>query len=59
MGSDIAQVCAQSGKEVLLNDISRRSLEKGLKNISLSVGKFIEKGKLIPATDWNEYAVGD
>lgn len=46
MGSGIAQVCAQSGMRVLLNDISQELIEKGLKNISWSVGKFIEKGKL-------------
>jgi 3-hydroxybutyryl-CoA dehydrogenase len=46
MGSGIAQVCAQSGIKVLLNDISQEIIDKGLKNISWSVGKFIEKGKL-------------
>jgi 3-hydroxybutyryl-CoA dehydrogenase len=46
MGSGIAQVCAQSGMGVALNDISQELIEKGLKNISWSVGKFIEKGKL-------------
>ncbi len=46
MGSGIAQVCAQSGIRVLLSDVSQEFIEKGLKNISWSVGKFIEKGKL-------------
>lgn len=46
MGSGIAQVCAQSGIRVLLNDVSQELIEKGLRNISWSVGKFIEKGKL-------------
>lgn len=46
MGSGIAQVCAQSGINVVLNDISRESIDKGLKNIAWSVSKFIEKGKL-------------
>jgi len=46
MGSGIAQVCAQSGFSVLLNDISQELIEKAIKNISWSVGKFIEKGKL-------------
>jgi len=46
MGSGIAQVCAQSGFRVLLNDISQELIEKAVKNISWSVGKFIEKGKL-------------
>ncbi|HUV59675.1 MAG TPA: 3-hydroxyacyl-CoA dehydrogenase family protein [Desulfatiglandales bacterium] len=46
MGSGIAQVCAQSGINVVLNDISQEAVEKGLKNIAWSVSKFIEKGKL-------------
>jgi 3-hydroxybutyryl-CoA dehydrogenase len=47
MGSGIAQVCAQSGVTVILNDISQEVIEKGLKNIAWSVSKFIEKGKLM------------
>ena len=46
MGSGIAQVCAQSGIEVILNDVNQEAVDKGLKNIEWSVGKFIEKGKL-------------
>lgn len=46
MGSGIAQVCAQSGIDVILNDISHEAVEKGLKNIAWSVSKFIEKGKI-------------
>ena len=46
MGSGIAQVCAQSGIQVTLKDISKEAIEKGLKSIAWSVGKFIEKGKL-------------
>lgn len=46
MGSGIAQVCAQSGIRVIMNDISQESIDKALKNITWSVGKFIEKGKL-------------
>jgi len=46
MGSGIAQVCAQSGINVILNDISQEAIEKGLNNIAWSVSKFIEKGKL-------------
>jgi 3-hydroxybutyryl-CoA dehydrogenase len=46
MGSGIVQVCAQSGIRVLLNDISQELIEKGIKNISWSVGKLIEKGRL-------------
>jgi len=46
MGSGIAQVCAQAGVQVFINDISQEILNKALKNISWSVGKFAEKGKL-------------
>ena len=34
MGSGIAQVCAQAGINVNLNDVSREALDKGLKNIA-------------------------
>jgi len=46
MGSGIAQVCAQSGMTVVLNDISQEAIDTGLKNITWSVSRFIEKGKL-------------
>ena len=46
MGSGIAQVCAQAGIHVFLNDVSREALDKAIKNIEWSVDKFIEKGKL-------------
>jgi 3-hydroxybutyryl-CoA dehydrogenase len=46
MGSGIAQVCAQSGLAVVLYDIDTEALNKALKNIEWSVGKFIEKGEL-------------
>jgi 3-hydroxybutyryl-CoA dehydrogenase len=46
MGSGIAQVCAQAGIDVFLNDASEEALNKAIKNIEWSVGKFIEKGKL-------------
>jgi len=46
MGSGIAQVCAQSGINVIVNDISQEAIEKGLKNMAWSISKFIEKGKL-------------
>ncbi len=47
MGSGIAQVCAQAGIKVFLNDVSREALDKAIKAIEWSVAKFIEKGKLI------------
>jgi 3-hydroxybutyryl-CoA dehydrogenase len=46
MGSGIAQVCAQAGINVTLNDVNDEALAKALKSISWSVNKFIEKGKL-------------
>ncbi len=46
MGSGIAQVCAQAGVEVVLNDVSQAALDKAYKNIEWSVGKFVEKGKV-------------
>jgi 3-hydroxybutyryl-CoA dehydrogenase len=46
MGSGITQVCAQAGIEVVLSDVSEEALERARKNISWSVGKLIEKGKL-------------
>ncbi len=46
MGSGIAQVCAQAGITVFLNDASGNALTKAIKTIEWSVDKFIEKGKL-------------
>jgi 3-hydroxybutyryl-CoA dehydrogenase len=46
MGSGIAQVCAQTGLEVVLYDIDSEALNKALKNIEWSVAKFVEKGQL-------------
>lgn len=46
MGSGIAQVCAQAGIDVFLNDVSREALDRAFENIQWSVGKLIENGKL-------------
>lgn len=46
MGNGIAQVCAQTGISVFMSDISQENLDRALKSIAWSVGKFIEKGKL-------------
>jgi 3-hydroxybutyryl-CoA dehydrogenase len=51
MGSGIAQACAQAGIEVLLTDESGQSLDKAVQNITWSVGKLVEKGKLSENTD--------
>jgi 3-hydroxybutyryl-CoA dehydrogenase len=46
MGSGIAQVCAQAGIEVVIQDAYPDALDKALKNIKWSVSKFAEKGVL-------------
>ena len=46
MGSGIAQVCAGAGLNVILCDVDSDALERAIKNIAWSVGKFVEKGKL-------------
>ena len=46
MGSGIAQVCASSGLEVILCDVASEALDRALKNIAWSVGKFVEKRKV-------------
>ena len=46
MGAGIAQVCAQAGIKVFITDVSQEILNRALKNIAWSVGKFIEKGKV-------------
>jgi 3-hydroxybutyryl-CoA dehydrogenase len=51
MGGGIAQVCAQAGYDVNMRDISDEILEKSLKTINWSVGKFVEKGKVEGTVD--------
>ena len=46
MGNGIAQVCAQKGLTVTLSDVSQENLDRAVKNIRWSIGKFIEKGKI-------------
>ncbi|MGA2463159.1 MAG: 3-hydroxyacyl-CoA dehydrogenase family protein [Thermodesulfobacteriota bacterium] len=46
MGSGIAQVCAQSGYQVLVSDINEERLNKGLTSIDKTLAKSVEKGKL-------------
>lgn len=46
MGNGIAQVCAQKGLTVIISDISQEVLDRAVKNIRWSVGKFVEKGRL-------------
>lgn len=46
MGSGIAQVMAQSGLQVFLQDTSDAFVQKGLKTIDKNLAKAVEKGKL-------------
>ncbi len=46
MGSGIAQVCAQSGYEVILYDISDEALNRGINIIKKSLSRIVAKGKL-------------
>jgi 3-hydroxybutyryl-CoA dehydrogenase len=46
MGSGIAQVFAQSGRRVLLADVSSAQLDKARAGIAKSAGKLHEKGRL-------------
>jgi 3-hydroxybutyryl-CoA dehydrogenase len=49
MGNGIAQAFAQAGFRVTLHDASAPAIERALKTIDRSLGKFVEKGKLSPA----------
>jgi 3-hydroxybutyryl-CoA dehydrogenase len=46
MGNGIAQVFAQSGFDVILQDVSAPALDRARATIDKSLGKFVEKGKL-------------
>ncbi len=46
MGAGIAQVCAQSGYQVVVSEINEALLNKGLASISSRLAKNVEKGKL-------------
>ncbi|MFP4213909.1 MAG: 3-hydroxybutyryl-CoA dehydrogenase [Desulfohalobiaceae bacterium] len=46
MGSGIAQVAAQSGYQVFLNDISQELVQKGLSGIEKNLDKALGKGKI-------------
>jgi 3-hydroxybutyryl-CoA dehydrogenase len=49
MGSGIAQVFAQHGFDVLLQDVSQPALDRARGGIGKSLAKFVEKGKLSAA----------
>ncbi|RDW22293.1 3-hydroxybutyryl-CoA dehydrogenase [Oceanobacillus arenosus] len=46
MGAGIAQVCAQSGFEVLLNDMNGEALQKGINTIKKSLARAVEKERM-------------
>jgi len=46
MGSGIAQVCAQAGYEVLLNDMNKKALDHGMKNIEKRLNRNVEKERM-------------
>jgi 3-hydroxybutyryl-CoA dehydrogenase len=46
MGSGIAQVAAQSGLQVMLNDIEEAFLERGLAAVAKSLQRGVDKGRL-------------
>lgn len=46
MGSGIAQVCAQAGYAVILNDLKEEFVERGLAVINKNLSRQVEKGRL-------------
>jgi len=51
MGAGIAQVCAQAGYSVVMRDLTDEIVERGLKTIAWSLGKFVDKGKVQGTVD--------
>ena len=45
MGSGIAQVCAQAGFQVILNDMKEEFFERGLTTITKNLARDVEKGR--------------
>lgn len=45
MGSGIAQVCAQAGYDVILNDMKEEFFERGLNTITKNLARDVEKGR--------------
>lgn len=46
MGGGIAQVCAQAGFDVLLNDMNTEALDKGMKRIEKLLARAVEKERI-------------
>ena len=51
MGIGIAEVCAEAGYDVVLEDINEEMLAKGIKAIKRSVERAVEKGKIKGSVD--------
>jgi 3-hydroxybutyryl-CoA dehydrogenase len=49
MGSGIAQVAAQAGLEVLLNDRETKFIERGIRSIERNLDNAVERGRITPA----------
>ena len=56
MGSGIAQVCAQAGRDVTVIEVAEEYLNKGLTGIKKQLDKMVEKGKL--SADDRDGAIG-
>ncbi|MBK6689950.1 MAG: 3-hydroxybutyryl-CoA dehydrogenase [Deltaproteobacteria bacterium] len=50
MGAGIAQVAAQAGLRVILNDVDERAVERGVTKIQAGLEKLVQKGALTAAT---------
>jgi 3-hydroxybutyryl-CoA dehydrogenase len=48
MGSGITQICAQSGFNVIVSEINKNFLHKGLASINAALSKSVAKGKILP-----------
>ncbi|NDI34203.1 3-hydroxybutyryl-CoA dehydrogenase [Chengkuizengella sediminis] len=46
MGAGIAQVCAMSGFDVVLNDINQESIDRGIESIQRNLSRQVEKERL-------------
>lgn len=49
MGSGIAQACAQSGLNVVMQDINEQAVERGIGVINKSLGRLVSKDKMTDA----------
>jgi 3-hydroxybutyryl-CoA dehydrogenase len=48
MGAGIAQVAAQAGLDVILNDVSNELVDRGINGISRNLDRMIERGRFKP-----------